>query len=500
MEYIQIDKIIVEDNVRKDYGDLTELTASIKEHGVRKPLELNSLHQLVDGFRRLRAAKAAGLTEVPYFYNSNTIDNTTEQILSGIFSKNLNAVEEGHAFVKYMKENKVTTKDLAKRLSKTEGYIQKRIEIVTLPKEITDEIISKRLEIGHALLLKKMPEPEAKKFMKDIIREGWNVAESKNRAQYDGQELNRAKFDKEQCKGCKFNGSEQSELFETGKILNGKCMNPGCYMKKTQELIKQLKEKYKDVLYTGDKYTPDGYVDAEYEWDLKNAGIDKAYMTQCRKEKLNYLVKITVDGEVKEYFKKPTKKEKFKAETKAGNAEGNVKQEPRNTNSLQEFKTNFLIEKSKELMEPGSKNAKVLAIVQILSRLNYNEMDLVKKDLNTVIPGYGDYAVPKVSKILEAREPALDKALMILSSSAYRRLGAKGLIEFTENVGVDLKKHFVITEDFLKIHTKDQLLQMIKDLGIKTAQEYDDVKKDDLIKYILDKKEQTKGKVPKTLI
>ena len=248
METIQIDKIVIKDNVRKDYGYLTEMAASIKEHGVRKPVELNKKNELVDGFRRFKAAKAAGLTDIPYFYNDEKIDNTTEQILSGIFSKNLNPVEEGQAFVKYMAEHKMPIKELAKKISKSEGYVQKRIEIATLPKEITDELIAGRIEIGHALLLKKMPEPDAKKYLKEIIRDGMSVARARTNAQYKGTKLSSAPFDKEQCKGCKFNGSEQSELFETGKILNGTCMNKGCYSKKMQDYIKEIKEKYKDAI------------------------------------------------------------------------------------------------------------------------------------------------------------------------------------------------------------------------------------------------------------
>jgi len=67
---IKISKIVVKENIREeDYGDLTELTASIKENGIRQPIELNSKNELIDGHRRLKAAKAADLKEIPYFIN-----------------------------------------------------------------------------------------------------------------------------------------------------------------------------------------------------------------------------------------------------------------------------------------------------------------------------------------------------------------------------------------------------------------------------------------------
>lgn len=64
MKQINIADIKLKSNIRVDYGDLTELTASIKENGVRQPLILDKGDILVDGHRRLKAAKAAGLEKV----------------------------------------------------------------------------------------------------------------------------------------------------------------------------------------------------------------------------------------------------------------------------------------------------------------------------------------------------------------------------------------------------------------------------------------------------
>ena len=470
MDYIKIEKINVNENIRKDYGDLTELTASIKEHGVTKPLEININSELIDGFRRLKAAKAAGLTEVPYFLGNTAVDKTTEQIISGIFSKNLNPVEEGNAFVKYMSENKIPVKEFAKKISKSEGYVQKRIEIVTLPKEITDEIISKRLEIGHALLLKKMPEPEAKKYAKEILREKLNVEEAKERAQYKSGNLREAKFNTEQCKGCKFNGSEQAELFETGKVLNGMCMNIGCYSKKMAEWVKALKEKYKDVLT--DKI-PNGYIRSD-SYEAKEKGITEAYMKKCRETKENYAIRINENYGIsfEEYFK-PQKKETPVSGKKAETIKEEVREQKLEIR-VNDFKTQFLIEKCKETISPGSKEAKALAMI---------EMD----------PSI------EVKKAFSMTEKEIDKKIAESSISALRGMGMKNLIIATENNGVDIKKQFVITEEFLNLHTKDQLLQLINELGIKTDQEYNDVKKTDMVSYILSEEKRTNGKLPKIL-
>lgn len=465
MEYIEIDSIVIKENVRKDYGDLTELAASINAHGIRKPIELNKKNELVDGFRRIRAAKALGLKKVPFFYNDDAIDNTTEQLLSGIFSKNLNPVEEGQAFVKYLAEHKILIKDLAKKISKTEGYIQKRIEVATLPKEITEELVNKKIELGHALLLKKMPEPEAKKFLKEIIRDNLSVLTAKNNAQWQGARLQNAPFDKDQCKGCKFNGSEQSELFETGKILNGTCMNKGCYAKKMQEYIKTLKEKYKDVLV--DKI-PAGYLRADsYE---ANQRMNKAYMEKCRKSKENYAVIIDESYGVRiiEYFKpKPKKADKTK------NADDEVR-EQKLGNRIEEFKIAFLIEKCREKIVPGSKEAKALALLEI------------------------DHGVD-VKKAFSSTEKELDKQIAVRSINALYGMTLKNLLIATGNNGVDIRKQFVITKEFLNLHTKDQLMDLIKELKLKSKVIEENVlSKEDLVRYILEG--DILGKIPKSML
>ncbi len=401
MEKIQIEKIKVGENVRKDYGDLTELTASIKEHGVRKPIELTTSNLLVDGYRRLKAAKAAGLSEIPYFYWDGKIDTTTSQILAGIFQKNLNPIEEGKAFRKYIDGTKILIPNLAKKISKPLIYVEKRLILEKLSKEIQENLISNKILLGHAIILSKFPEKEGIKLMKQIINQKIGVESLREHIKYRcSEQISEALFDKKECKTCKYNGSCQSELFETGKVLNGNCMNPGCFMKKKSELVKRLKIEYKDVLFKG-----------ENEWSIpngfdivgRNMRITKPYVKECRKKRENYLVIISEHGEVIEYFRIPPKKAE-KVESKTGEKE---KSEPRNSNSLNEFKVKFLIEKSTELMKPGTKEAKVLTLIRLYQAANWNIVDDAKKQFNALIPGLmsGDYGNQlKISKIYKAKE------------------------------------------------------------------------------------------------
>ena len=500
MKTIQIEKIKTKENIRKDYGDLTELTASIKIHGIRNPIEINNALELVDGFRRVRAARAAGLTEIPYFINDEEVDNTTSQILAGIFQKNLNQIEEGQAFKKYMIQEHITKEDLAKKISKKVGYIEKRMVLTNLPEEVQKALIDGKILMGHALLLARFTKQDSVKFLKKIIYEKSSVENAKESLEYSSYtvRLSEAPFDKSKCKDCQYNGSKQAELFETGKILSGNCMNPGCFQKKIKQFVKEKREEFKDVLYApeNDYSTPNGYQDGSHEWNCKDKGIDKKYMQKCRKER-DYLVQVKEKGEIIEYFRIPAKK-KSKDGSKVAMKDEEVREEKREqvlTSKVSEFKTTFLINKSMELMQPGTIQTKALNFIKLIQSANYNEIENVSKELGNLIKkGYGQEV--NVKNIYEAKEKDLDKAIALISRSALRRVDLKELIEISRNFKVDVKKHFEITEDYLKMYTKDQLTDLIKELKLIELEV--DVKKDVLVNDILG--QNLKGKIPKIML
>ena len=497
MKKIQIEKIKVGENIRKDYGDLTELSASIRIHGVRNPVELNSKNELIDGFRRVKAAKAAGIKEIPYFINEDELDKTSSQLISGIFQKNLNPIEEGKAFKNFMDHKHTPIEDFAKKISKKVSYIEKRLELINTSSEVQKALIQGKIAIGHALLLARFTKENSKDFLKKIIRETMSVEEAKESLEYSSftARLKDAKFCKNDCKDCKYNGSKQAELFETGTILNGTCMNPKCFKDKVKEFVKQKKEEFKDILYVGEKYsTPKGYVEGSSSWECENKKITDKYKARCRDIKENYLVGVFEDGEIKEYFKIPQNK----TEKINPGCESEILLEKREDvlkSRVNEFKNKFLVSKTIELMTPGTKETKALSLLKILQSSDWNERDVVSKELGNVIKKeYG--ASVNVKKIFEAKEDELDNALALMSRNALRKVDLKELVLISREFKVDIKKHFVITEEFLKMHTISQLDSLIVELGLNIPKE--ELKKVDLVKFIL--KQNLKGKVPKIVL
>jgi len=162
---------------------------------------------------------------------------------------------------------------------------------------------------------------------------------------------------------------------------------------------------------------------------------------------------------------------------------------------VNEFKSKFLINKSIELMEAGTKQTKALTVVKLIQKAEWSELDILAKELGNFIKrGYGNSV--NVKNIFAAKESELDEAIAALSREALRRVDLKELIEVSRNFKVDVKKHFKITEDYLKLYTKDQLT----DLGIELKIDGPGVelKKGEIISHILNQK--LKGKVPKIMI
>ena len=133
-----IENVVVKNNPRMDFGDIDELTASVKDKGILEPLLVKKLDgdvvELIAGEKRLRSARAAGLSKVPIvFYEGDKTDIEEVKLIENMHRKDLNPVEEARAFKKYMDATKSSLETLAERLSKPKLYIERRLKIIDLP-------------------------------------------------------------------------------------------------------------------------------------------------------------------------------------------------------------------------------------------------------------------------------------------------------------------------------------------------------------------------------
>lgn len=145
---------------RRDFDDLSlsELAASIKTHDIIQPLTVtrlaNGKFQLIAGERRYRAAKVAGLHDVPvYIRQANDSELLELALLENLQRENLNAVEIGLSYKRMMDELNYTQEQVAERMGKERSTVTNYIRLLKLPPDILMAVRNGSLSMGHARAL-----------------------------------------------------------------------------------------------------------------------------------------------------------------------------------------------------------------------------------------------------------------------------------------------------------------------------------------------------------
>lgn len=161
-----------------DETALSELTESIKEHGVLQPIILRKRgksFEIVVGERRFRASKAAGLKEIPAVIREFTDQQMMEiAILENLQREDLTPIEEADAYQNLMENLSLTQEQLAFRLGKSRPHIANHIRLLSLPESVRELISSNKLSMGHGRALlglkrKKLIPSIAEKVMKENL-------------------------------------------------------------------------------------------------------------------------------------------------------------------------------------------------------------------------------------------------------------------------------------------------------------------------------------------
>ncbi len=144
---------------RSDYADekLDELKASIKEKGILQPLlvrEKNGAYEVIAGERRLRAAQALNLEEVPVVIkNVSDEEALVLALVENLQREELNPIEEAEAYKKLIENFHYTHDTVAQSIGKDRSTITNLIRLLKLPDEIQKSIYSGRISVGHARAL-----------------------------------------------------------------------------------------------------------------------------------------------------------------------------------------------------------------------------------------------------------------------------------------------------------------------------------------------------------
>lgn len=211
--YVEVNKIRPNpDQPRHDFDQegLQELSHSIRKYGVLQPLLVskteeegprgrNVYYQLIAGERRLKAAKMAGLPNVPVVIRDDFITKGSKlevALVENVQRKDLNPIEEAEAYDRLIREFDLTQKEVSDKVGKSREAVANAVRLLGLPKDIKESLRGGALSRAHArALLAFSDEIKQREMYKQILAGGISSKEVENIASSSKSSKKSSKID-----------------------------------------------------------------------------------------------------------------------------------------------------------------------------------------------------------------------------------------------------------------------------------------------------------------
>lgn len=174
---------------RKDFNEdaLAELARSIEAHGVLQPLLIrptaSGMYRIVAGERRWRAARMAGLSEVPAVVRElSEAEAAQVALVENLQREDLNAIEEARGFQQLTEKYNLTQEQIADAVGKSRPAVTNALRLLSLPGEIVKLVETGDLSAGHAKAILSAEEKNRAALAKRIVSEGLSVREAEKLA------------------------------------------------------------------------------------------------------------------------------------------------------------------------------------------------------------------------------------------------------------------------------------------------------------------------------
>lgn len=199
--WIELEKIDVNPfQPRREFDPdaLKELAGSIREHGVLQPIlvskkeketpqGLEVRYELIAGERRLRAAKIAGVSQIPAVIRRGMPDDKIKlelALIENVQREDLNPIERAHAFRQLIDEFHLMQREVGVRVGKSREFIANTLRLLSLPEQIQQAVHRGEITEGHARAVLMTGEDTARQLrvFEEIKSERLNVREAESRA------------------------------------------------------------------------------------------------------------------------------------------------------------------------------------------------------------------------------------------------------------------------------------------------------------------------------
>lgn len=165
---------------------MQELAASIRTHGIIQPLivtenlQMPGCYWLIAGERRWRAARLAGLNEVPILVREASPQQLVElALIENIQRADLNAIEEGSAYLTLIEEFGLTHIEIAERVGKSRSAVTNTVRLRQAPESLQKAVIDQIISAGHARALLGLKEQDLlESVLQQVIQQALNVRQT----------------------------------------------------------------------------------------------------------------------------------------------------------------------------------------------------------------------------------------------------------------------------------------------------------------------------------
>lgn len=256
-------------------SDVSEMAASIKQHGVLEPIVVRPKGQkfeLVFGERRWRGARAAGLAEIPTLvrdYSDEEAKNA--QLVENLHRTDLAPMDEARGYAELLKLRKdKSIQSLAESVDKTAGHVERRLKLLDLIEAAATALRREQITVKHALLLAPLTAEQQKNCMTFLLRGMEGSVKTGNdyswlrvttavpadvllayiersfmlslaKAPFDIKDAKLTKIGA--CTTCQFNTGTRDALFPN--VAEATCTMPKCYYEKKEAALVQIVAKVK---------------------------------------------------------------------------------------------------------------------------------------------------------------------------------------------------------------------------------------------------------------
>ncbi|MBQ7490456.1 MAG: ParB/RepB/Spo0J family partition protein [Bacteroidales bacterium] len=199
--YINVDQVEANPfQPRSDFEPeaLEELAQSIKAYGLIQPVTVrpldNGKYQLISGERRLRAAKLAGLTQIPAFVRTaDDLQSIQMALVENIQRKDLNAIEIAISYQRLINECNLSQDELSEKVGKNRATISNYLRLLKLSKNSQIAVRDNKISMGHARTLVGIDEELQERILNEIINGELSVRQAENLVKKYSSEIPSAK-------------------------------------------------------------------------------------------------------------------------------------------------------------------------------------------------------------------------------------------------------------------------------------------------------------------